>query len=175
MFSHPGWQDETISAALLSTLSKELMLEEGRLVPANPSCKLLLLEIGLWARHGHWTAEKGDYLTDILSEEENTFIKDILMVINPKNGTDFWAGRRCDGGRSPLDYQRSYSTTSTRELRKETLLLHELWQRLCVGYKNKETRMTGTSDIFVKSLFVWKFEAINISPYCEINSHNSIL
>ena len=37
-------------------------------------------------------AEKGAYLTDILSQEENTFLKDILMVINPKDGTDYWAG-----------------------------------------------------------------------------------
>ena len=106
------------------------MLEEGRLVPANPSC-----EEG-WHYHNtscYWFSstrldfepamdscnEKGAYLTDILSQEENKFIKDILMVINPNNGTDFWAGRRCDGGRSPLDYQRSYSTTSTSGLRKE--------------------------------------------------------
>ena len=79
------------------------MLEEGRLVPANPSC-----EEGL---HYHNTscywfsstrmdfgktmdscAKKGAYLTDILSQEENSFIKDISMVINPKDGTDYWAG-----------------------------------------------------------------------------------
>ena len=43
-------------------------------------------------------AEKGAYLTDILSQEENKFIKDILMVINPKDGTDYWAGGVKEGG-----------------------------------------------------------------------------
>ena len=43
-------------------------------------------------------AEKGAYLTDILDQEENKFIKDILMVINPKDGTDYWAGGVKEGG-----------------------------------------------------------------------------
>ena len=93
----------------LSPLSDELMLEEGRLVPANPSC-----EEG-WHYHNtscYWfsstrldfepamdnCAEKGAYLTDILDQEENKFIKDILMVINPKDGTDYWAGGVREGG-----------------------------------------------------------------------------
>ena len=86
-----------------SSSSNELMLEDGVLVPANPSC-----EDG-WYYHNsscYWfsttrmdfhpamesCAEKGAYLTDILSQEENQFLKDILMVINPKDGTDYWAG-----------------------------------------------------------------------------------
>ena len=96
-------------ARQLSPLSNELMLEEGKLVPANPSC-----EEG-WHFHNsscYWfsstrldfepamdsCAEKGAYLTDILSQEENKFIKDILMVINPKDGTDYWAGGVKGGG-----------------------------------------------------------------------------
>ena len=87
----------------LSSSSKELMLEEGKMVPANPSC-----EEG-WHYHNtscYWfsstrldfepamdnCAEKGAYLTDILNQEENTFLKDMLMVTNPKDGTDYWAG-----------------------------------------------------------------------------------
>jgi len=86
-----------------SSSSNELMLEDGVLVPANPSCE------ENWYYHNnscYWfsttrmdfhpamesCAEKGAYLTDILSQEENTFLKDILMVINPKDGTDYWAG-----------------------------------------------------------------------------------
>merc|ERR1712047_234169 len=86
-----------------SSSSNELMLEDGVLVPANPSC-----EDG-WYYHNsscYWfsttrmdfhpamesCAEKGAYLTDILSQEENTFLKDMLMVVNPKDGTDYWAG-----------------------------------------------------------------------------------
>ena len=36
--------------------------------------------------------QAGAYLTDILSEEENTFIKEILQKINPRDGTDYWVG-----------------------------------------------------------------------------------
>ena len=88
---------------LVSASSNELMLEDGVLVPANPSCR------EGWHYHNtscYWfsnirmdfhpamesCAEKGAYLTDILSLEENEFLKDILMVINPKDGTDYWAG-----------------------------------------------------------------------------------
>ena len=37
-------------------------------------------------------AKKGAYLTDILSQKENRFTKGILMGINPKDGTHYWAG-----------------------------------------------------------------------------------
>ena len=90
----------------LSPMAQELMVEEGRLVPANPSCE------ESWHFHNsscystrldfepamESCAEKGAYLTDILSQEENKFIKDILMVINPKDGTDYWAGGVKEGG-----------------------------------------------------------------------------
>ena len=93
----------------LSPMAQELMVEEGRLVPANPSCE------ESWHFHNsscYWfsstrldfepamesCAEKGAYLTDILNKEENKFIKDILMVINPRDGTDYWAGGVKEGG-----------------------------------------------------------------------------
>ena len=80
---------------LVSASSNELMLEDGVLVPANPSCR------EGWHYHNtscYWfsnirmdfhpamesCAEKGAYLTDILSQEENTFLKNILMVIDPE-------------------------------------------------------------------------------------------
>lgn len=34
----------------------------------------------------------GSYLADVLTVEENTFIKSVLAVINPKDGTDYWLG-----------------------------------------------------------------------------------
>ena len=35
---------------------------------------------------------KGAYLADVLSKDENDFIKSVLNVINPKDGTDYWLG-----------------------------------------------------------------------------------
>ena len=35
---------------------------------------------------------QGAYLADVLSKEENDFIKSVLNVINPKDGTDYWLG-----------------------------------------------------------------------------------
>ena len=36
--------------------------------------------------------EHDSYLADILSNEENTFITNVLNQINPKDGTDYWIG-----------------------------------------------------------------------------------
>jgi hypothetical protein len=36
--------------------------------------------------------EVGGYLADVLTDEENNFIKSVLNVINPKDGTDYWLG-----------------------------------------------------------------------------------
>ena len=36
--------------------------------------------------------EVGGYLADILTEEENNWIKSVLNVINPKDGTDYFIG-----------------------------------------------------------------------------------
>ena len=35
---------------------------------------------------------KGAYLADVLSKDESDFIKSVLNVINPKDGTDYWLG-----------------------------------------------------------------------------------
>ena len=94
---------------VVDPLSSSMMLEEGRMVPMAPTCE------DSWLYHNgscYWfsstrkdfqpamdsCAEKGAYLTDILSQEENTFIKSVLMVINPKDGTDYWAGAQREGG-----------------------------------------------------------------------------
>lgn len=36
--------------------------------------------------------EVGGYLADVLTNEENEFIKTVLKAINPKDGTDYWLG-----------------------------------------------------------------------------------
>jgi len=36
--------------------------------------------------------EVGGYLADVLDGDENNFIKSVLNVINPKDGTDYWLG-----------------------------------------------------------------------------------
>ena len=34
----------------------------------------------------------GGYLADVLTKGENDWIKSVLNVINPKDGTDYWIG-----------------------------------------------------------------------------------
>mgnify|MGYP001187398648 CR=1 FL=1 len=36
--------------------------------------------------------EVGGYLADVLDNDENNWIKSVLNVINPKDGTDYWLG-----------------------------------------------------------------------------------
>ena len=36
--------------------------------------------------------EVGGYLADVLTAAENDWIKSVLAVINPKDGTDYWLG-----------------------------------------------------------------------------------
>ena len=36
--------------------------------------------------------QEGAYLADVLTNDENNFIKGVLNVINPKDGTDYWLG-----------------------------------------------------------------------------------
>ena len=43
-------------------------------------------------------AEKGANLTNIINQEENMVDKDILIVINPRDGMDYWAGGVKEGG-----------------------------------------------------------------------------
>ena len=81
------------------------MRENGQVRAAAPECKG---QLG-WVYHKgfcymftsyHETFLKaeeecnkvGAYLADINEEEENNWIKSVLNVINPKDGTDYWAG-----------------------------------------------------------------------------------
>ena len=34
--------------------------------------------------------EHGSYLADVLDQAENDFLKSVLRVVNPKDGTDYW-------------------------------------------------------------------------------------
>ena len=34
----------------------------------------------------------GGYLANILTKEENDWVKSVLAVLNPKDGTDYWLG-----------------------------------------------------------------------------------
>ena len=36
--------------------------------------------------------QEGAYLADVLNQNENNFIKSVLNVVNPKDGTDYWLG-----------------------------------------------------------------------------------
>ena len=80
------------------------MLEDGQLKAAAVQCE------GLgWVYHNQYCYlftsyhtdflraeelcnEQGAYLADVLSADENNFIKSVLNVINPKDGTDYWLG-----------------------------------------------------------------------------------
>ena len=81
------------------------MLENGQIKAAAPECKG---QLG-WVYHNgacymftsyhadYLEAEEscnavGGYLADILTEEENNWIKSVLNVINPKDGTDYFIG-----------------------------------------------------------------------------------
>ena len=81
------------------------MRENGQVRAAAPECKG---QLG-WVYHKgfcymftsyHETFLKaeeecnkvGAYLADIETDEENNWIKSVLNVINPKDGTDYWAG-----------------------------------------------------------------------------------
>ena len=39
----------------------------------------------------------GGYLADVLDNDENNWIKSVLNVINPKDGTDYWLGGANNG------------------------------------------------------------------------------
>ena len=36
--------------------------------------------------------QEGAYLADVMDQAENDFIKSVLNVVNPKDGTDYWLG-----------------------------------------------------------------------------------
>ena len=81
------------------------MMENGEIKAAAPECKG---QLG-WVYHNgacymftsyhadyleaeEFCNEVGGYLADILTEEENNWIKSVLNVINPKDGTDYFIG-----------------------------------------------------------------------------------
>ncbi len=98
-------QTEVLEKREIDEFSKEYMRENGKLRAAAPQCKG---QLG-WVYHKgfcymftsyHETFTKaeeecnkiGAYLADVLTEEENNFIKGVLAVINPKDGTDYFLG-----------------------------------------------------------------------------------
>ena len=100
-----GQEDQSLAPRYLDQYSVGFMKEDGNLRAAAPECKD---DLG-WVYHeGHCymftsyhvdflVAEElcnknGAYLADILSAAENNFIKGVLNVINPKDGTDYWIG-----------------------------------------------------------------------------------
>jgi len=97
--------DERIVPRELDAFATNTMRENGQVRAAAPECKG---QLG-WVYHNgfcymftsyHETFLKaeeecnkvGAYLADINEEEENNWIKSVLAVINPKDGTDYWAG-----------------------------------------------------------------------------------
>ena len=98
-------KDERIRPRELDEYATNTMKENGQIRAAAPECKG---QLG-WVYHKgfcymftsyHETFLKaeeecnkvGAYLADINEEEENNWIKSVLNVINPKDGTDYWAG-----------------------------------------------------------------------------------
>lgn len=89
----------------LDIFSTNSMIEDGVKTAAAPECK-----DGLgWVYYNNhcymFTSyhvdflkaeelcnQQGAYLADILDRDERNFIKSVLDVINPKDGTDYWIG-----------------------------------------------------------------------------------
>ena len=87
------------------------MLEDGKNTRAAPECKgqlgwVYFKNFCYMFTSYHETFLKaeeecnkvGGYLADILTKEENDWIKSVLKVINPKDGTDYFV--------AGLDYDR---------------------------------------------------------------------
>ena len=90
---------------LLDQFATGFMMEDGMQRAAAPECKDGL---GWVYYNGHcymFTSyhvdflkaeelcnEQGAYLADILDAEEANFVKGVLNVVNPKDGTDYWLG-----------------------------------------------------------------------------------
>jgi len=81
------------------------MMEDGNMRAAAPECRG---QLG-WVYHNGFCYmftsyhtpfleaeeecnEVGGYLADVLTAAENDWIKSVLAVINPKDGTDYWLG-----------------------------------------------------------------------------------
>merc|ERR1719150_3684847 len=100
-----GLENTTLETRILDEYAVGSMLEDNVLNAAAPECRF-----GLgWVYHKGFCylftsyhtdflkAEElcnqvGAYLADVLSKDENDFIKSVLNVINPKDGTDYWLG-----------------------------------------------------------------------------------
>jgi len=81
------------------------MLEDGKLRAAAPECRYGPGWI-YWNGHCYqFTSyhedflkaeeicnEQNAYLADIVNKEEGDWIKNVLLLINPKDGTDYWLG-----------------------------------------------------------------------------------
>merc|ERR1719189_2880873 len=100
-----GVKQGPIRERLVDSFLTEMMQEDGFKSAAAPECKGAL---GWVYRNGfcymftsyHETFLKaeeecnkiGGYLADVLNADENNWIKSVLNVINPKDGTDYWLG-----------------------------------------------------------------------------------
>jgi len=88
----------------LDQFSTGFMMEDGNMRGAAPECAGL----GWVYFNGHCYLfdsvhtpylaaeekcnEVGGYLADILDKAESDFVKSVLNVVNPKDGTDYWLG-----------------------------------------------------------------------------------
>jgi len=95
---------QTVQLREIDSFSVGSMLEDGKLKAAAVECSGLgwVYHQGycylFTSRHEDFLIaeelcnEQDAYLADVLSKDENDFIKSVLNVINPKDGTDYWLG-----------------------------------------------------------------------------------
>ena len=106
----------------------EMMMQDGVMVEAAPVCEDSWLHFNSSC---YWFSstrldfepamdscgEKGAYLADILTERENQFIKNVLMVVNPHDGTDYWAGAQPASGHwdsgAPMNFNDFFDGADT--------------------------------------------------------------
>ncbi len=102
---HLGGRPTTRRPRFLDQFAKKTMLESGSRVASEPECRF-----GLgWIYHGgncylitsyHEMYDNavaacesvGAYMADVLSEDEENFLKSVLDAVNPKDGTDYFLG-----------------------------------------------------------------------------------
>merc|ERR1719410_2295542 len=99
------FSDMSRAPRFLDQFSTGVMMEDGVMKGAAPECRD---QLGWVYYNGHCylftsyhetflKAEEscnrvGGYLADVQDAAENDFIKGVLNVINPKDGTDYWLG-----------------------------------------------------------------------------------
>merc|ERR1711973_627614 len=89
----------------IDEFSVEMMMEDGQMRAAAPECHGGLGWVYFKGYCYMFTSyhvdflkaeelcnQEGAYLADILTAEEGNFIKYVLNVVNPKDGTDYWLG-----------------------------------------------------------------------------------